>query len=284
MKQRLITKIKSSAPWVLAALFLVGCATYQPQPPSRYQQKQDSAPLSYRDLEKVPDAVPKVEPRSRQGNKSPYTVAGRSYQILPTSKGYIELGTASWYGKKFHGHLTSNGETYNMFGMSAAHKSLPLPTYLQVTNLDNGRKVIVRVNDRGPFHSQRVVDLSYAAAIKLGFVDEGTAQVKIEAIDPVAWQLAKAVPAAGSAGRVYLQVGAFSKRETAVQLKQRVQSVTDEVVVINLDTERIPNLHKVQIGPLRDMALVRQIKEKLTTLGLGEPLIVPLPREPLNKS
>ena len=267
---------------ILIGFLLTSCNTNPPQksastePPSRYRQQQDSAPFSYNDLERVPDATPIIEPLSRQGNKSPYEVAGKSYQIMPTSAGYEETGTASWYVKKFHGYLTSNGETYNMFGMSAAHKTLPLPTYLQVTNLDNGRKVVVRVNDRGPFHSERIIDLSYAAAIKLGFADKGTAPIKVEAIDPIAWQWARMKPA-GLGNEVYLQVGAFSKYETANQLKKRVQAVTNELVVINLDKAREPNLHKVQIGPLKDMALVQQIKEKLSALGLGKPLIVALP-------
>ncbi|MCF7982432.1 MAG: septal ring lytic transglycosylase RlpA family protein [Pseudomonadales bacterium] len=281
-----MTKIRFTLKLIFGILFsflVVNCSTYSPrnttteEPPSRYHQKQDSAPFSYHDLERVPDATPTIEPLSRQGNKSPYEVAGKSYQVMQSSAGYQETGTASWYGKKFHGYLTSNGETYNMFGMSAAHRTLPLPTYLQVTNLDNGRQVIVRVNDRGPFHSERIIDLSYAAAIKLGFADKGTAAIKIEAVDPVAWQWARMKPK-GSGDEVYLQVGAFSKYETANQLKKRVQAVTDELVVINLDTQRKPNLHKVQIGPLKNMALVQQIKEKLATLGLGNPLIVSMPR------
>lgn len=259
--------------WLAAIALLAGCSTYAPQPASRYQQQHDSGPLSYRDLEKVPDALPKVEPVSRRGNKSPYEVGGTNYWLLPTSSGFQEEGRASWYGAKFHGHETSNGEIYNMFGMSAAHRRLPIPTYLEVTNLENSRKVIVRVNDRGPFHPERIIDLSYAAAVKLGFADSGTARVRITAIDPLAWQLAQE---ATTLSPVYLQVGAFSRAESAAQLQRRVQAVTDETVVINLDTQQIPNLHKVQIGPLKDMLIVQRIKDKLTTLGLGQPLIVPL--------
>lgn len=272
---------------IVFALTLSGCDT-TPSKPSRYQQKQDSGPLSYRDLEKVPDAEPKFESRSKQGNKSPYRVGGKYYRVMPTSLGYQETGIASWYGSKFHGHLTSNGETYNMFAMSAAHKSLPIPTYLEVTNQNNGRRVIVRVNDRGPFHSDRLIDLSYAAAIKLGFVDQGTAPVRIVAIDPVAWERDNAkqntTAIALSPGTdIYLQIGAFSIFESAVQLKQRIlnhgiESLSRDMVVIFLDTKRVPNLHKVQIGPIKDVKVAESIRERVNTLGLGKPLVVALPK------
>lgn len=268
-------------------LILSGCDT-APSKPSRYQQKQDSAPLSYRDLAKVPDAEPKLEPRSKQGNKSPYRVAGKYYRVMPSSQDYRATGTASWYGAKFHGHLTSNGETYNMFGMSAAHKSLPIPTYLEVTNLNNGRRVIVRVNDRGPFHSDRLIDLSYAAAVKLGFVDQGTAPVKIEAIDPVAWKTRDAIQKTQAitlspGSDIYLQVGAFSTFDSAIQLKRRLlnhglENLSREMVVIFLDTKRVPNLHKVQIGPIKDVKIAESIRDQVSTLGLGKPLVVALPK------
>ena len=120
-----------------------------------------------------------------RGNKSPYVVFGKTYEVLPDSLGYREIGIASWYGKKFHGRLTSNGERFDMYRLSAAHKALPLPTVVKVTNLDNGRHVIVRVNDRGPFHDERIIDLSYEAALRLGFSDSGTTPVVVEALDGV---------------------------------------------------------------------------------------------------
>jgi rare lipoprotein A len=174
------------------ALFVVGCAnnsvsTKKKTNEGRYKVDQDYGPNSEIDVSHVKNAVPKVEPLSRGGNRSEYEVLGKNYKVLPASKGFKERGGASWYGKKFHGYLTANGEKYDMFAMTAAHKSLPLPTYLKVTNLANQKHVIVRVNDRGPFHKGRVVDLSYAAASKLGMLDHGTAQVEIEAIDPVQW-------------------------------------------------------------------------------------------------
>jgi rare lipoprotein A len=142
----------------------------------RYAQDQDSLPDDGRilDPDNIPDAVPKLEPRSAGGNKSPYTVLGETYQVMPQSNGYTATGKVSWYGKKFHGYKTSNGEIYDMYKMSAAHRNLPIPSYVRVTNLSNDRTAIVRVNDRGPFHSERIMDLSYAAAVKLDIVRSGT--------------------------------------------------------------------------------------------------------------
>ena len=148
----------------------------------------DGPPPRDIDVSNLPDAVPKVEPIRKAGNKSPYTVLGKTYQVLPSSLGYRERGIASWYGNKFHGRKTSNGEIYSMYEMTAAHKSLPIPSYVKVTNLDNGRTVVVRVNDRGPFHGSRIIDLSYAAAKKLDYSNKGTANVEVVAIDPRARQ------------------------------------------------------------------------------------------------
>jgi rare lipoprotein A len=155
----------------------------------RYAIKQDLGPKQHLDMSKAPDAVPKVEPPSRGGNKSRYEVWGKSYSVMASSYGFRERGLASWYGQKFHGHLTSNGETYDMYAMSAAHKSLPLPTYARITNLANNKTVIVRVNDRGPFHGDRVIDLSYAAASKLDYRKTGVAEVLVEAIDASQWSV-----------------------------------------------------------------------------------------------
>ena len=152
---------------------------------------RDSAPNVTLDKRKIIDATPKVEPRSRGGNFTPYTVLGKTYRVMKSSKGYKEKGGASWYGTKFHGRLTSNGERYNMYAMTAAHKSLPIPTYVKVKNLENGREIIVRVNDRGPFHEGRIIDLSYAAATKIGMLKKGTARVEVEAIDPREWKQSK---------------------------------------------------------------------------------------------
>jgi rare lipoprotein A len=153
----------------------------------RYDIKQDLGPEQHQDMSNTPDATPQVEPLSRGGNMSTYKVWGKSYSVMASSVGFQQRGLASWYGQKFHGHLTSNGETYDMYAMSAAHKSLPLPTYARITNLANNKSVIVRVNDRGPFHGDRVIDLSYAAASKLDYRKTGVAEVLVEAIDARQW-------------------------------------------------------------------------------------------------
>jgi rare lipoprotein A len=156
---------------------------------------KDGAParlLSPEEAARIPDAVPKVELRTKAGNKSPYTVLGKTYRLLPDTDGYKARGFASWYGTKFHGQKTSNGEEYDLYQMTAAHKTLPIPCYVRVTNLENGRQVVVRVNDRGPFHEGRIIDLSYAAAAKLGF--GGTARVEVEAIDPLTFNAKKSPP------------------------------------------------------------------------------------------
>ena len=160
-------------------LTLAGCGTQITGPAG-----ERDGPGEHRDVSHVPDAVPKVEPKSKYGNPKSYVVFGKRYYTKASARGHVEKGLASWYGKKFHGRRTSSGERYNMYAMTAAHKSLPLPTYAEVTNLDNGRSVVVKVNDRGPFHRGRVIDLSYAAARKLGVVRRGTAMVEVRSIDP----------------------------------------------------------------------------------------------------
>ncbi|TPV61015.1 septal ring lytic transglycosylase RlpA family protein [Aestuariibacter sp. GS-14] len=169
-------KFTSVCFWVLVISGLTAC-----QAPSRYTRAVDSAPdFEYTEPEMV-DAEPRYEPY-REQNSLPYEVFGKRYQPMTTGKGFVQTGNASWYGQKFHGHFTSNGEIYDMFAMTAAHKTLPLPSYVRVTNLSNQESVIVRVNDRGPFHSDRIIDLSYAAAKKLGYHNNGTTSVKLEVI------------------------------------------------------------------------------------------------------
>lgn len=154
---------------------------------------KDGAPWWDVDVSRIPDATPTLHTGPYKAN--PYTVLGKTYFPLQESKTYVQSGTASWYGTKFHGQNTANGEVYDLYGMSAAHKTLPLPSYVRVTNLDNNKSVILRVNDRGPFYSDRIIDLSYAAAKKLGYAEIGTARVKVEGIDPQQWWAAKGRPA-----------------------------------------------------------------------------------------
>jgi rare lipoprotein A len=150
----------------------------------RYALENDVPVNEPIDLAAIRDVIPKVEKRTSAGNKSPYTISGRTYRVIGNEAGFSETGMASWYGRKFHGHLTANGEQYDMFQLSAAHTTLPIPSYIKVTNLDNGRSVVARVNDRGPFHPGRVVDMSYAGAILLGYAKTGTARVRVESIVP----------------------------------------------------------------------------------------------------
>ncbi|MBO0641289.1 septal ring lytic transglycosylase RlpA family protein [Pseudomonas stutzeri] len=153
---------------------------------------KDGAPWWDVDVSQIPDAVPM--PHYGPYKANPYTVLGKTYFPISDGHRYSATGTASWYGTKFHGQPTANGEKYDLYGMSAAHKTLPLPTYVKVTNLDNGRTVTLRVNDRGPFYSDRIIDLSFAAAKKLGFAETGTARVKVEGIDPQQWWAAQGRP------------------------------------------------------------------------------------------
>lgn len=183
----------------------------------RYAMSGDAYPLEPPDVTKVPDAEPRIEQPSAGGNRSTYEVWGKTYHVLPDATGYEKRGTASWYGEKFHGYATSNGEIYDMYKMSAAHRSLPLPTFARVTSLDSGQSVIVRVNDRGPFHSDREIDLSYAAAARLGFLDHGTGSVKVEAINPEQWLAER-----GSGGNVVSQSRAPAPRQVATNVAPQV--------------------------------------------------------------
>ncbi|WP_394561513.1 septal ring lytic transglycosylase RlpA family protein [Aquipseudomonas alcaligenes] len=185
-------------------LLLVSCSNNRgPQPvepgsqpisgPGDYSRPhRDGAPWWDVDVSRIPDAVPMPHYGNYKAN--PYTVMGKTYYPIRDSRRYSATGTASWYGTKFHGQATANGEAYDLYGMTAAHKTLPLPSYVRVTNLDNGKTVILRVNDRGPFYSDRIIDLSFAAAKKLGYAESGTARVKVEGIDPHEWWAAQGRP------------------------------------------------------------------------------------------
>lgn len=284
----------------LFLLLLSGCASRTPDAPQsrsadsfgRYSMQHDKAPVDPPDVSKVPDAVPRYEPHSRGGNRSPYEVFGQTYTVLPSAEGYREAGIASWYGMKFHGHLTSNGEVYDMFEMTAAHKSLPLPTFARVTNLDNGRSVIVRINDRGPFHDDRLIDLSYAAAYRLDILQKGTGRVKVEAITPrpEAHMLASAAPVSqassspapvslrASHDRRYLQVGAFATEESARRAQQQVQSVANGLPVgIYTAAPSGSLVYRVKIGPLTVGEPLDQLIAGLSNAGFHSPHLVSQP-------
>lgn len=216
-------------------------------------------------------------PRNSRGNKSPYTVLGKTYNVLPDSLGYLEIGVASWYGRKFHGRLTSNGETFDMFGLTAAHRTLPIPTIVRVTNLDNGRKALVRINDRGPFHDNRLIDLSYEAAVKLGFADQGTAPVVVEAVDERNYPNLHRVDGHKS---FYLQVGAFSRLDGAERRLTRVRRLIEAnamqgVGVHILQSEQKTTiLHKVWMGPIASPERVDKLTQLVQSANLGVPLRV----------
>lgn len=256
----------------------------------RYTILQDHAPTGDIKVDHLPDLVPKWEPKSRGGNKSTYEVWGKTYRVMDSAEGYVAEGTASWYGKKFHGHKTSNGEIYDMYSFSAAHKSLPLPTYLKVTNLDNQRSIIVRVNDRGPFHGDRLIDLSYAAAARLDYHTKGLARVRIEAITPAPGETyqesAKAninivstapaqVNAPSDFNFTHLQLGAFSVEESAERLKQRLFQVYDTSVKVSTNKQG-DGLYKVLVGPYYDANELASWQKKLQQDGFGESVRVAL--------
>lgn len=265
----------------LLCLWLGGCGSV----PDTTGQRD--GPGDPRDVSQVPDAVPRLEPRSRRGNPTSYVVFGQRYHTMTSSSGFVERGVASWYGSKFHGRDTSSGEPYDMYAMTAAHKHLPLPTYVSVTNLENGRRVVVRVNDRGPFHENRIIDLSYAAASRIGMLGKGTALVEIRAIDPssptrkVSQRLAEqdvqqpaALPAPSQAPRIYLQAGAFSSADNAQRLRARLENGLARSVRVVPAASASGSVHRVQVGPLASVEIADQVSGQMHQLGIREPLVV----------
>ena len=266
-------------------LILSGCATHSPL------EEKDGPPKLRKDISAVKNAVPKHEPRARYGNHSPYQVFGKTYHVMESSDGYAEDGIASWYGEKFAGRFTSSMEPYDPYAMTAAHKSLPLPTYVRVTNLDNNRSVIVRVNDRGPFHGNRIIDLSYAAAIKLGYANQGTARVRVEALRPdepvpetapdiaTANQLvstAKPSTLANleSAERIFLQAGAFSQLTSAQKLQDQLQVVLNAEIQIHSEAAPQGTIHRVMIGPFHNEQSAMAAQSVIRDTELANPLLV----------
>lgn len=258
---------------VVVCAVLAGCSTVpmeEPQPakpPPEPQGKggyyKDDGPQETQppNLAEIPDAEPKREPLHRYANR-PYQVFGRNYVPLAELSPFRERGLASWYGRRFHGQRTSSGEVYDMYAMTAAHPTAPIPSYVRVTHLGNGRSVVVRVNDRGPFHPGRVIDLSYAAAYKLGFIQAGSAQVEVEAVLP------GAEPPA-----VYVQVGAFTSRENAESLRQRFAA---ELAWVKESVQLFVtgNLWRLHVGPYRSREDARSIAERLESELSLKPLLI----------
>jgi rare lipoprotein A len=252
--------------------------TSRPQS-ERYRQNRDNGPSGPPiDVSKLVEPVPKVEPPARYGNKQSYSVLGRSYQVMPDSHGYVERGIASWYGNKFHGYMTSSLEPYDMYAFSAAHKTLPLPTYARVTNLDNGKSVVVRINDRGPFHENRLIDLSYAAAVKIGVWPKGTGLVEVRAIDPKHPDSEpapppRAVTAQSASSRIYLQLGAFGDRANAERVAGAARRDGIDQVDIQSTGVNGRTVHRVRVGPLVDVAAADALTSRIEKLGFGEPRV-----------
>jgi rare lipoprotein A len=271
----------------LLALALAACATttHRLPPPVPAPVPVPPPPT---DISHVPDAVPRAEPRSAHGNPPFYDALGRRYFVLSSSDGYDERGVASWYGPTFHGGNTSSGEPYDMYGMTAAHKTLPLPTYARVTNLANGRSVVVRINDRGPFVANRIIDLSYTAAAKLDMLRDGTAMVEVRALTAgaraaPAQTLAAAAPgpqavpapppAAAAPSSFYVQTGAFADPGNAERELGRLQAagLTSAFVIPPPEGSQ---LYRVRVGPIGSVAEFDALAARLAALGIRDARLV----------
>jgi len=275
---------------MLVILLLGACSSLPSQgpapgaaPPSASDGPPGADAIRAIDLDAISDAIPRIEPRSRYGNPPYYEVSGRRYYVRASSDDYVERGIASWYGNKFHGRRTSSGEPYDMYTMTAAHATLPIPTYVEVTNLRNDRKVVVKVNDRGPFHDNRLIDLSYVAALKLGIVAEGTGLVEVRAVSGAAPAVvAESAPAAPAAPprkttpEIYLQAGAFADRVNAERMSQRIAAAAPQRTVQVREGGMIAGraLYRVRVGPLSGVEEVDRLTRELSAIGIKEAQVV----------
>jgi len=282
---RLSLKLSPLLLLLLATLSGCGSAAVKDGPP-----RSGSASIP----ELPDDAIPRREPRSKYGNGPIYEVLGRRYTVMRSSSGYRERGVASWYGKKFHGNLTSNREPYDMYAMTAAHRTLPLPSYVRVRNLRNDKSVVVRVNDRGPFVHNRIIDLSYSAALKLDMVKDGTSLVEVEAITfdapsgdrptsqvtaapeapPALLAAPRTADSAAPENRIFVQVGAFGSRDNAQQRLGQLRSSGIGISFILEDASSVPTLYRVRIGPIKEVVQYDLIVEELEKLGITDPYLV----------
>ena len=307
--------IIKSALWVVLAgalAMLAGCASAPPEKDhsGRYTIRQDRAPDGNFDASGLKDAQPRYEEPRRAGNKSPYTVWGKKYSVMDDNNGYVAEGVASWYGEKFHGHKTSNGEVFDMYQMTAAHKSLRIPSYARVTNLANGRSVIVRINDRGPFHGDRMIDLSYAAAKRLGYQGQGVAKVQVEAItvspdgamfvanrpfgragrpqvvaepsiagpfilEPDMAESPQSETAVASAAQgVFVQLASFSSNLAAENLIRKVQNQVQTPMRVKVADTGSGRFHRVQAGPFNNEQSALQAQQLLQTYGFDKTILL----------
>lgn len=252
---------------ILTLLFFIltmgGCF----QSPS---QRPDGAPKWHIDVNKIHSPVPHYLPKSKYGNPAFYTIKGKRYYVLKSARGYDKRGIASWYGTKFNGQLTSTRERYNLAAMTAASPDLPIPCFVRVTNLENGRQVIVKVNDRGPFAANRIIDLSYVAAVKLGYANKGTALVEVTSIDVPNPLERTHREFAHHQPQMYLQVGAFEYASNAEHLEARLRHLTRRPIRIT-HTDRF---YRVQIGPLMTVAESDDLQARIGRAGLGRAITV----------
>jgi rare lipoprotein A len=256
---------------LLGTLLLAGCSVVTRRvPPGPERAPLPAPPAPSGNLLAIPDAVPRFEPRAKLGNPPFYDVLGRRYYVLQSADGYVARGVASWYGPTFHGVRTAMGEPYDMFGMTAAHKTLPLPCYVRVTNLRNGKSIVVRVNDRGPFVANRLIDLSYTAALKLDMIRDGTTLVEVRAItpgEPSSSELTRASEA--PAPELYVQAGAFANESNAQRLLAvlRAAGLTNAFVLARPETSR---LFRVRIGPVANVPQYDALVARLDKLGIHD--------------
>jgi rare lipoprotein A len=281
--RRIWTCAHALAPAGLVALLLAGCQStapnVQPQPSPAPNVQPNVPPMAPPIApESVPDAVPRVETRSRFGNPPFYEVFGKRYYVMPSSIGYVERGVASWYGPGFHEVRTSAGEPYDMYAMTAAHKTLPLPAYVRVINLQNGRSIVVRVNDRGPFVGNRIIDLSYTAAAKLDMLRNGTAIVEVRAIDPtapaqytgvVAASPAPGAPASANSS-LYIQAGAFADPANAERLVAKLSGGGYGKVFVRENELAGRKMYRVRIGPIPDVPEFDRVVAALEHVGVND--------------
>lgn len=257
---------------MLVLLVLGACSTLR-------NPAADGPPVDYQPVKNLPaDAVPRQEPLSKYGNPPSYVVFGKTYHTLTSSQGFVQRGIASWYGKKFHGRRTSSGEPYDMYGMTAAHTQLPLPTYVQVTNLKNGKQVVLRVNDRGPFHGNRVIDLSYTAAMKLDIVKQGTGLVEVRALDPRNYRLvenqdvsanetvSKQVDSSQNIDINKEAPAVMSASESEIVMQSAEYTHEDSVITVSNHGPQV----FVQVGAFGERENAAELKNQLSELNLGE--------------
>lgn len=216
---------------------------------------------------------PRGNGKGSRGNPPVYEVFGQRYYTMTSTEGYAERGIASWYGGEFNGRNTSSGEVYDMHLMTAAHTRLPIPCYAQVTNLENGRTTVVRINDRGPFKKNRLIDLSYAAAKELDILGKGTGLVEVRAL-PAKEEPQPAAPFEPAKGDIYIQVGAFGNEDNASVLKNRLASSLQQPVRIAQSMQNGQTLFRVQVGPLHDVEMTDSLAARITALGMGTYIVI----------